>query len=175
MLTELARYLLFGTSFSPALFLLGVRFVDRDVGICLVLLAGSLLLAALAWPALRLLQQGPIFDDTIVTVEPLRESLTSYAMGYLLPFVLVDLDDRLAVTAAAIFVTIVAVMYVRANLVYLNPLLALAGYRLWQVTVRQTPGPERAIPQLLLTRMGHVAVGDRIQTRAGDAHVRVTV
>lgn len=58
----------------------------------------------------------------------------AYIATYLVPFAAVTATTTRERAALALFVLLIAVLYVRSELFYINPLLALVGYRLFQVT-----------------------------------------
>jgi hypothetical protein len=171
--TPLLRTLLFISSFAPLPVVLAARLFGSNYELSLLWLAAAVALTILAAAAFRLLSRSGTSEFTLQDVEPQREAFATYLLGYVLPFVLIDLDDRSAVTAALVFVLILGLVSVRSNLIYLNPLLALAGYRLYAVSAIQSPGPKEPIRILLLSREPHITRGDRFVVGGEDADVRV--
>jgi hypothetical protein len=165
--------LLFISSYAPLPLVIAARVWSVDVASSLLWLALSGTLAALAVAAFQLLANSGTSEFTLDEVEPQREAFATYLLGYVLPFVLIDLSDSSAVTAALVFVLILGLVSVRSNLVYLNPLLALAGYRLYAISAVQSPGSTKPIRMLLLSREAHVSRGDRFVVGGEDADVRV--
>jgi hypothetical protein len=70
----------------------------------------------------------------------------AYIATYLVPFAAVTATTARERGALGLFVVLIAVLYVRSELFYINPLLALVGYRMFQVT---TPAGASVV---LLTR-----------------------
>jgi len=70
----------------------------------------------------------------------------AYIATYLVPFAAITATTARERGALGLFVFLIAVLYVRSELFYINPLLALVGYRLFQVT---TPA---GVSVVLLTR-----------------------
>lgn len=173
MSAPLLRALLFLTSYAPLPVVLAARIWSTDILGSLFLVALAVLLVALAARSFTLLAGSGTSELVIDEVQPQREAFTTYLLGYVLPFVLIDINDSSAVMGAAAFVVILGLATIRSNLVYLNPLLALAGYRLYSVSGLQMPGPKTPVHLLLLAREAHVAHGDRFVVGGEDADVRV--
>jgi hypothetical protein len=132
----------------------------------LALLTAALLV--LAGTAYAILSTGFDDDMRVVSAEHQREAYTSYLLGYLLPVILVDLSDSSAVTAVLVFLVFLGLIFVRSNLVYLNPLLALAGFRLFAVSGTLATAPKDRTSVLVLTRVAHLARGDCLALRGAD-------
>lgn len=67
---------------------------------------------------------------------PRDSDVLAYVASYLVPFADFDTEDARQRVAVLLFVALIAVLYVRLQLFYVNPLLALVGYRVYQVTSR---------------------------------------
>ena len=132
-MTVLARLVLFASSYAPAAALLGVRVLDShpDRAFGLFAVAFALTVAVAFIP--KLLARPQPHPVTLVDSDDEATRLTDYVVAYLLPFIFVDVRDTYAVIAAFILLTFVGVLYIRLRLVYLNPLMALLGYRVWRV------------------------------------------
>jgi hypothetical protein len=61
----------------------------------------------------------------------------AYVATYLVPFAAIAATTPREQFAVGLFVLLLAVLYVRSELFYINPLLAVAGYRLFQVSTPQ--------------------------------------
>ncbi len=86
--------------------------------------------------------------------------------------ILVDLNDSSAVTAVIAFLVLLGIIFVRSNLVYLNPLLALAGYRLFAVVGTLQTIKSGSTSLLVLTRAPHIAKGDQLALSGADPMFR---
>jgi hypothetical protein len=74
-------------------------------------------------------------SDLKVTSSQVRDGdAIAYIATYLVPFSAVALTTARERGALGLFVLLIAVLYVRSELFYINPILALVGYRLFQVT-----------------------------------------
>ena len=72
-----------------------------------------------------------------------------YTIPYMLSFLRVDLGDWQTIISLAIFLTILFVMAYRTQTVFVNPILALAGYMLIDCTFKRG---ENEIQAMVITR-----------------------
>jgi hypothetical protein len=79
----------------------------------------------------------------VETVRRRDADAIGYVATYLVPFALSNLDQWRESLAAAIFVLVLAVLFVRNNLFYVNPLLAVLGYRMYAIGVTTGDGVSR--------------------------------
>lgn len=87
----------------------------------------------------------------------------SYLFTYLLPFLDLDLTDGHYLASVIVFFLIIAVIYVRSNMIYINPVLTMAGYQIFRVETDY--GNEVA----LITRRSHVPGNASVEAvRLGD-------
>jgi hypothetical protein len=168
--TRLAKLLLFASSFSPLLFLLAVRYLDRG-WLPVVLGVGGGVLAVAGLGLLRLADGGQVDTYVIDDVEGRSESLTGYLVGYLFPFLVLDPGDSLTVLSSALFLALLALIYVEGNLLYLNPLLVIQGRQIFAAAVHRLDDPDDRRNLVLIAdtpflRTGHWVAGDvRLATR----------
>ncbi len=81
------------------------------------------------------------------TIDPIRAKVTSfskhdsevmsYIASYLVPFVTFQLGDKQAV-ALLVFVGVLLILYVRSDMIYINPMLNIWGYHLYEVEVEHS-------------------------------------
>ena len=99
------------------------------------------------------------------------ERVLTFTGSYLVPAVVVLFGGKDLVTAVAttVLVALLAVVYVRGGLYHLNPALALAGFRLYEVT------EQSGRITMLLTRSNHLPQVGFITYRrlGGDAAIQL--
>lgn len=98
-------------------------------------------------------------DLEVSTAQTRDGDALAYVATYLVPFAAVTATSARARGAFALFVVLLAILYVRAELFYMNPLLAVVGYRLFQV---QTP---KGASVVLITSRRFVAADSTLKTR----------
>jgi len=133
--TVLTQFLLFLSSFSPlfAVFALLDSFGRGwPTVLCVVLaLVGAVIpvvvLPIVAW----LVKDEPLH---VATTQVRDGDALAYIATYLVPFAAFALSTQRERIALLIFFAMIAVIYIRSELFYVNPLFALVGYRLFQIT-----------------------------------------
>lgn len=81
------------------------------------------------------------------------EAVMAYLFTYVLPFVGMPFGDAAEIAAATIFLVLLLVLYVRTQLFYVNPVLSVVGYRIYEVAVDGAP------PITVLSKSGFIRVG----------------
>jgi hypothetical protein len=172
-MTRLTKGALFLTAYAPLAGLIWIRLwtVWKDAAIGAIVIA--LLLLVVGWLIVTLLARGSEADVTIVTAERLSDTAPNFMLGYVLPFLLLDLDDISAVIAGASFVALLGIAYVRGGMLYANPLLTLFGYHIWRVTGRQTPGTGLDLALILISRQRDLNVCDTVRTTGDEGGIRL--
>ena len=134
-MTAVAQLLLFLSSFSP---LFGVFALLDSFGkgwpsiLCLALsIAGAVLLPVVLPIVAWRVKDLPLHVDTVQVRDG---DALAYIATYLVPFAAFALSTNRERVALLIFFMMIALIYVRSGLFYVNPLLALAGYRLFQIS-----------------------------------------
>jgi hypothetical protein len=133
--TALAQLGLFLSSYAP---LFGVFALLDSFGTgapskaCLGLTIVGLVSPVVVRPVVR---RSVTPQDLHVETAVARDSdALAYIATYLVPFAAVTATTDRERIALAMFVFLIALLYVRGHLFYINPLFAIVGYRLFQVT-----------------------------------------
>ncbi len=88
-----------------------------------------------------------------------------YLATYVVPFATLGVDNWRSRTALLLFLALVGVLYIRAHLFYVNPLLSVVGYRLFEAETAT------GRPLLILTRRKFVPMGERVDLRTLSDYV----
>lgn len=145
-MTVLAKFGLFLSSYAPlfAVFALLDSFGrGLPTVICLILTGVGLGLPLVLFAAAKSLAAQPLHG---VSTQVRDGDALAYIATYLVPFAAIAATTTRERGALGLFVFLIAVIYVRSELFYVNPLLAIVGYRLFQVS---TPAGASVV---LLTR-----------------------
>jgi hypothetical protein len=157
--TAFAQFALFLSSYSPlfAVFALLDSFgAGWPTQICIGLAAAGVLLPVLVFLAARRLAPQSLHVESAQVRDG---DALAYIATYLVPFAAVAATTARERGALGLFVLLIAVLYVRSGLFYINPLLALVGYRLFQIT---TPAGASVV---LLTRRRFLRSGIDVNAR----------
>jgi hypothetical protein len=104
----------------------------------------SIALAAsgLLFVAMRQIRQGVLV--TVRNVSNKSGELVNYTIPYMISFFGFDLSDANAIFAFMFFLALMYVLTVRTQNIFINPLLALRGWALYDVTYQQGTGDHQA-------------------------------
>jgi hypothetical protein len=119
----------------------------------LVIIVGGVVCLLLAWLYMlwgrRNLPQG---NGKLLEFGRKDSEVMSYIATYLIPFVTFSLDTWVQMGALFIFVVVLLILYVNSNMIYINPMLNLFGYHLYEVTIEHSKHPYYYIAHKRLIR-----------------------
>jgi hypothetical protein len=157
--TAFARFVLFISSYVPlfGVFALLNSFGNGwPTGFCIGLAALGLVVLPTTLLRARKLAPQPLKADTAQVRDG---DALAYIATYIVPFAATTATTARERGALGLFVLLIAVIYVRSELFYINPLLALVGYRLFEVA---TPAGASVV---LLTHRRFLASGTSLMAR----------
>jgi hypothetical protein len=129
------------------------------------LLAGAIIGVLIFWGIAR--RHNPA-EMVVLTVQSRDADLAGYLVGYLLPFVGAVAVDWQDVLAFVLFFAFVGIIYVNSRMIYVNPLLAIAGYHLYEVQATTNLAQRDAsslTPQFLVSKKTWLRRTDRVVVR----------
>jgi hypothetical protein len=138
MLSAFSRYILFASSYSPLTLAFGILYLrsSRPIAIALIGLAAlSVALLAAILGIVRKMAREPLTSERSARKD---SDTLSYLATYLIPFALSPPKDAYEGGALAIFVVVLAYLYVNSNMIYINPVLSAFGYHLYEVTPKNS-------------------------------------
>lgn len=160
------RITLFLSSFAPLFLLMAIA--NRNVNLVPVALA-TLSLVGVAGLFLVLIalkhEPGPRFQ--VKRVSPKDGEVLSYVAAYLLPFLAVDLTKADNVVLFTGFLIVLCVVYINSDMLFINPLLNIAGYHAFEVTDMN----DRILT--VVTRQIEIDEGSYMRPAQVDRYIRV--
>ncbi len=135
MPTFLLRAVFFVSSYAPLLVLFAALDAFRSIWssvLCLVIGVGSVLMLALVWRNARALP-GVMHRTAAASHRDI--AALAFFSTYVVPFIAVGNGDRDNRLALLVFLAVIATLYLRTDLFYLNPVLGMAGIRIYEVTL----------------------------------------
>ena len=172
-----ASFVLFLSAYSPLLLILIVK--DYDPAIPSLLprnpaVSALLLLAAIASCVAVLKAVDEVRGGLNVAVTKASNKsgdMFGYTVPYMLSFLKVDLSDWQTLFSLAIFMAILFVMAYRTQTVFINPILALAGYMLIDCTFKRG---ESEVQAMVVTRIP-IVIGKTYQMERMSHYLYVAV
>lgn len=137
MLNAFGRGILFLSSYTPLLVILGIKSANHDIVVAWAFVvvgiaSGVAMLLVLAWT--RRLEPTPVH---VLTTTSGSGEVVAYVFTYFIPFIGASIATSADVIALVVLLGTLGVVFVNSNLVLVNPLLAGAGFHLHHV---ETPG-----------------------------------
>ena len=133
------RCMLFLSSYFPLFVILFVLLGEQQPGLAWFSLGVGLLGLAVTYLYFKtvVFRRSPIKGD--ITSRHARGSeIMGYIASYIVPFVTFSLSSWRQIVALAIFILILGIVYIFSeDMVRVNPVFNLLGYRLYEVTVEQ--------------------------------------
>jgi hypothetical protein len=165
------RIMLFISSYFPLALIFGIFLLDKEqpwtIGehpwALISLLIGLTGLLCLYLYFHWIAPRRPVFHERIATLERRDGDVMSYIASYLIPFVAFPLGGWQQVAAILVFLAVLMVIYVNSNMIYINPMLNLFGYHLYEVTLEQNESSFYLISRHRVARnemVGFVKIGD---------------
>lgn len=147
----IVRLRLFLSSYAPLFAIGAIRFegVALRVSLGAIAVAGAVSLALLVRTSARRLTPRRV---TPTSVEDMGAEVSAYIATYLLPFVAVERPDALDLVAYGLVLVVLAVVFVNSDLLGVNPLLYLAGYRAYAVGGTRLDRAGTARPAVMISR-----------------------
>lgn len=97
------------------------------------------------------------FHEKVTGLQRRDGEIMSYIASYLIPFVTFPLDGWAQIGSLLVFIFVLSVIYVTSNMIYINPMLNLIGYHLYEVTFENSE-----LSHYLITRQ-EVILGKTVQ------------
>ncbi|HEU0104281.1 MAG TPA: hypothetical protein VFR07_18370 [Mycobacteriales bacterium] len=161
------RGVLFTSSYAPLLVLFALL---DSLGrgwpsmLCAGVAGGSLVGLAAFWRGARRLPAAPL---ELVSSTSRETEVLGFFATYVVPFAAAQDGDARQRLALLLFLVVVAGLYLRADLFWVNPVLGLAGVRVFSVETAQ------GRPLLLLTRRRFLPQNVAVRAAQLSAHVHL--
>lgn len=172
-----ASLVLFLSAYSPLMLILIIKDYDAASPDLLPqnpVFSGILLLIAV-FSSLAVLRSVREIDGglTVTVTKASNKSgdMFGYTIPYMLSFMKVDLGDWQVIVSLALFLAILFIMAYRTQTVFVNPILALAGYMLIDCTFKRG---DKEIQAMVVTRQP-LAVGDTCRMERLSHYLYVAV
>lgn len=134
-----ARAILFVSSYSPLVLIFCILFADKHRLASVILLVGGILsVLFLAFYFQYSRRTIAASMDKVTDFQRHDADVMGYIASYLIPFVTFPLDNLQETLGLAVFVVVLLVVYVNSNMIYINPVLNLAGYHLYEIHIEHS-------------------------------------
>lgn len=129
----LTRIFLFLSSYFPLCLIFAIVFYEKNYWAALgVLLIGFIgLLGTLLY--LRYAQRFNAVRVEVKGHQRKDSEAMSYILTYLVPFVVLPSDGWQKMVSLAVFFVVLALLYINTNMIHVNPMLNIFGYRIYEI------------------------------------------
>lgn len=128
------RILLFLSSYAPLLVIFGVsNFFSGHWGWGLGFITLAILAVIILLTYLRVVQKSGSYSINVRQVSTRSGETMSYIVTYLLPFLGLDFSKPNDAISMGIFFLVIGIVYVNSNLIYINPVLNILGFNLFEI------------------------------------------
>lgn len=69
------------------------------------------------------------------SIKPESKINFQYFLAYIIPFVAIDIDSTRQILAYAVLFIFIGILYVKTELIYVNPTLTMLGYHLFKIKI----------------------------------------
>lgn len=163
-LRPLVSFVLFLSAYSPLMVILAIK--DMNPGLTYLFnsptASGILIFMAIGSSAITLMTVRSVEDGLPVIVTKAANKsgdMFGYTVPYMLSFMRVELGDWQTLLSLALFLAVLFVMAYRTQTVFINPVLAIAGYMLIDCTFKRD---DKEIQAMVVTREP-ICVGNSIK------------
>jgi hypothetical protein len=165
-MTAFAQLLLFLSSYAPLFAVFALLDTFGKGWPSIVCVVAAVLGGLIPFVVLPLVKRRVFPLPLHVATSQIRDGdAIAYIATYLVPFAAIAATSTREKLALGLFFAMIAAIYVRSELFYINPLLALRGYRLFQVV---TPKGTSAV---LITRRRFLASESDLSARRLGSYV----
>lgn len=163
-LRPLVSLTLFLSAYSPLMLILVVKNIDLNARYLFgdPLISGILMLVAIASSWMTLSTVKEVDGGLLVEVTKAANKsgdMFGYTIPYMLSFMRIDFGDWQTLISLLLFMSVLFVMAYRTQTVFINPVLAVAGYMLIDCTFKRDSKETQA---MVVTREP-IAIGDTIR------------
>ena len=163
-LRPLVSLVLFLSAYSPLMVILAIKDINLSSPhfFCSPTTSGILIFVAIGSSVITLLTVRSVDNGLPVTVTKAANKsgdMFGYTIPYMLSFMRVELGDWQTLLSLALFLSVLFIMAYRTQTVFINPVLAIAGYMLIDCTFKRD---DKEIQAMVVTREP-ISVGDSIK------------
>jgi hypothetical protein len=129
----MTRITLLTSSFSPMGAIIAIRVWEQHRLVSWILLTLSVVSTLLLWAAIVTRKHTSLQPFTVESVRDETYQAPAYLLGYVFPFIFVEVNDKASLIAYGIFGALLVILVFRSNLFLGNPLFLLFGFRIYSI------------------------------------------
>lgn len=99
-----------------------------------------------------------LLPKTITTIKNLNSEMLSFLITYIIPLACLDMDKSRSLIVLILILVLIGWIYIRTNLFYTNPTLAILGFKAYQIDTASTS-------EMIIIVKNKLVIGDSIYPR----------
>jgi len=135
ILRSWVKICLFVVSYFPLFIIIGILHYDNSLILSAVIItsaAGVVGLIIIFYVLNRI--SGEYKEAS--TIKPETKINFQYFLAYIIPFIAIDIDSMRQILAYSVLFVFIGILYIRTELIYVNPTLTLLGYHIFKIKVK---------------------------------------
>ncbi|MBM7556839.1 hypothetical protein JOC47_001690 [Halanaerobacter jeridensis] len=151
------KLILFFSSYAPLFLIFSIKNSFDSNAINLILIVVSIFSIIVLWVFIYSYTKIESDYINIEEVNPRDGEATSYIVTYIIPFLSMDLTTFEDKSSLLILFLVLGIIYINSNMIYINPLLNLAGYHIFETKDKS------GNTLILISRSKFISAGNRIK------------
>ncbi len=135
MPSVITRVLFFVSSYFPLSLIFFVILLAKHLRIAIVILVCGAIGSVWMLLYLRAIKKFGGQKVTVAGFQKRDAEAMAYIVTYVIPFLAIPFSDWRESTSLVIFFGVLGILYINSNMIYINPMLNLCGYHLYEVTL----------------------------------------
>lgn len=127
------RLLMFCSSYVPLILIFSIRNYDNYRYFTISGIIVSILLTIILLLVMIVFRQLGRATITLSKINYKSSDLFPYMFSYVLPFLNLNLGSYMDLITIGIFFIMLAAIYINSNMIHINPMLSLFGYKIFEV------------------------------------------
>lgn len=131
--------------------------------ICLV---GSIIWGVIIWQGKRQEEN----EYRVISTQNIGKDIVAYIVPYFIALINYDFADWKSIFLMVSLLLILLIIYIRADLLYINPILLLLGYNIYNITINIPSSEDKSDEQKLvvITHRKKIKMGAKISVKRID-------
>lgn len=163
------KLLLFLSSYVPLIIIFSIRVVKNYRYFTISGIIISIILTIILLRVVKATAQLPIEPISLSSVNYKSSDLLAYMFSYVFPFLELDLGSYIDSIIILFIFVILAVIYINSNMIYINPMLSVFGYKIYEII------SETNDVYILITKKSKLPVGGSLDVYDLGSNVKMGV
>ena len=166
---EYIKLLMFLSSYVPLIIIFSIRVVNNYRYFTISGIIISIILTIILLRILKATAQFPIEPISLSSVNYKSSDLLAYMFSYVFPFLDLDPGSYIDSIIILFIFVILAVIYINSNMIYINPMLSVFGYKIYEITSKTND------VYILITKKSKLPVGEILDVHDLGSNVKMGV